>query len=235
MNINMYSYKRKIPDINYISSKKKRNDNKQKIDIEDDLNSTLKEEIINTLGGKKNMDRKLERDCNHIYFYCEVDRESIYDLSVLIKESEEENILTSLKLNIPEIPIYLHINSLGGSVFDALNAIDIIRSCKIPIYSIIEGSTASAGTLISVVCEKKYIRPNAFMLIHELSSQYWGKMSAIEDEVNNLKELMVKIINIYNENASIPKKELNDILKRDIWLNSEKCIKYGLVEELWTK
>lgn len=229
----MLSYKRKIPEINYISSKQKKID-KHKIDLEDDLNSTLKEEIMNTLGGKKNTDKKLERDCNHIYFYCEVDRESIYDLSVLIKESEEENILTSLKLNIPEIPIYLHINSLGGSVFDALNAIDIIKSCKIPIHSIIEGSTASAGTLISVVCEKKYIRPNAFMLIHELSSEFWGKMSAIEDEVNNLKELMVKIKNIYIENASIPKKELNEILKHDFWFNSEKCIKYGLANEIWT-
>lgn len=228
----MHCYKRKLSDINYIISKKQ--NDKPKINFDDDLNSTLKEEIINSLD-KKNNDKKLERDCNHIYFYCEIDRESIYDLSVLIKESEEENILTSIKLNIPEIPIYLHINSLGGSVFAAFNAIDIIQSCKVPIHSIIEGSTASAGTIISIICDKKYIRPNAFMLIHELSSECWGKMSAIEDEFNNLKELMLKIKNIYIENASIPKKELNDLLKHDLWLNSEKCIKYGLVDELWTK
>jgi len=227
----MYSYKRKLNNINYITSKNK-NAKKVENNVEDDINSISTNKNILS---KNNDDRKIERDCNHIYFYCEIDRESIYDLSVLIKESEEENILTSLKLNISDIPIYLHINSLGGSVFAAFNAIDIIKACKVPIYSIIEGSTASAGTLISVICEKKFIRPNAFMLIHELSSECWGKMSAIEDEFKNLQELMVKIKEIYKDNSSIPKKELNDLLKHDLWLKSEKCLKYGLVDELWNK
>jgi len=228
----MYSYKRKLNNVNYITSKNKKT--KKVEDSSEDNNNNLS---INKdfFSKKNNDDRKIERDCNHIYFYCEIDRESIYDLSVLIKESEEENILTSLKLNISDIPIYLHINSLGGSVFAAFNAIDIIKACKVPIYSIIEGSTASAGTLISVICEKKFIRPNAFMLIHELSSECWGKMSAIEDEFKNLQELMVKIKEIYKDNSSIPKKELNDLLKHDLWLNSEKCLKYGLVDELWNK
>jgi len=227
----MYIYKRKLNNVNYITSKNK-SAKKVENNVEDDINSIITNK---DLLSKKNDDRKIERDCNHIYFYCEIDRESIYDLSVLIKESEEENILTSLKLNISDIPIYLHINSLGGSVFAAFNAIDIILACKVPIYSIIEGSTASAGTLISVICEKKFIRPNAFMLIHELSSECWGKMSAIEDEFKNLQELMVKIKEIYKNNSSIPKKELNDLLKHDLWLNSEKCLKYGLVDELWNK
>ena len=227
----MYSYKRKLNNVNYITSKNK-SAKKVENNVEDDINSIITNK---DLLSKKNDDRKIERDCNHIYFYCEIDRESIYDLSVFIKESEEENILTSLKLNISDIPIYLHINSLGGSVFAAFNAIDIIKACKVPIYSIIEGSTASAGTLISVICEKKFIRPNAFMLIHELSSECWGKMSAIEDEFKNLQELMLKIKEIYKDNSSIPKKELNDLLKHDLWLNSEKCLKYGLVDELWNK
>jgi len=227
----MYIYKRKLNNVNYITSKNK-SAKKVENNVEDDVNSIITNK---DLLSKKNDDRKIERDCNHIYFYCEIDRESIYDLSVLIKESEEENILTSLKLNISDIPIYLHINSLGGSVFAAFNAIDIIKACKVPIYSIIEGSTASAGTLISVICEKKFIRPNAFMLIHELSSECWGKMSAIEDEFKNLQELMLKIKEIYKDNSSIPKKELNDLLKHDLWLNSEKCLKYGLVDELWNK
>lgn len=219
---NKYNYKRKRIENTINLSRKKMNE---------DEDSTLENEASDSCNNKNK--KKIERDCNHIYFYSEIDRETIYDLSVLIKESEEENILTSLKLNISNIPIYLHINSLGGTIFDALNAIDIIKSCKVPIYSIIEGSTASAGTLISVVCEKKYIRSNAFMLIHQLSSGFWGKMSAIEDEFNNLKELMLKIKEIYKENSSIPKKELNELLVHDLWLNSEKCIKYGLADELW--
>ena len=180
---------------------------------------------------KKN--KKITREYNHIYFYSEVDRDSIFKLMEFIRETEQENILSAIQLSIETIPIYLHINSNGGEIFEAFNAIDVIQSCKVPIYTILEGATASAGTLMSVVGAKRYIRPSAYMLIHQLSSTCWGKMSEIEDEFKNLKELMDRIKDIYKKYSKIPKKELTDLLKHDLWLNSEKSLKYGLVDEIW--
>jgi ATP-dependent Clp endopeptidase proteolytic subunit ClpP len=179
--------------------------------------------------------KRIKRSFNHIYFYSEVDRDTIFELIMLIKEAEEENIITSYKLNIETVPIYLHINSNGGNIFEAFNAIDVIIACKVPIYTIIEGSVASAGTLISVVGQKRYICPHAYMLIHQLSSCCWGKMTEIEDEFKNLQELMDKIKDIYKENSSIPKKELLELLKHDLWLNAEKSLQYKLVDEIWNK
>jgi ATP-dependent Clp protease protease subunit len=181
------------------------------------------------------VDIKIKRRNNHIYFYSEVDRDSIFELIMLIREAEEENMITSLKLHIDNVPIFLHINSNGGIIFEAFNAIDVIKSCRVPVYTIIEGATASAGTLISVVGIKKYICPNAYMLIHQLSSTCWGKMSEIEDEFKNLQELMDKIKDIYKKHTKISKKELEELLKHDIWLNSEKSLKYGLADEIWMK
>jgi len=177
--------------------------------------------------------KNIKRKNNHIYFYSEVTRETIFELIMYIKEAEEENLITSLKLHLDTIPIFLHINSKGGSVFDAFNAIDVIQSCRMPVHTIVEGATASAGTLISVVGEKRYMTKNAFMLIHQLSSVCWGKMSEIEDEFENLQELTEKIKEIYSENTKIPKKELSKLLQHDLWLNSTKSLKYGLVDELW--
>lgn len=177
--------------------------------------------------------KNIKRKNNHIYFYSEVTRETIFELIMYIKEAEEENLITSLKLHLDTIPIFLHINSKGGSVFDAFNAIDVIQSCRMPIHTIVEGATASAGTLMSVVGEKRYMTKNAFMLIHQLSSVCWGKMSEIEDEFLNLQELTEKIKEIYSENTKIPKKELSKLLQHDLWLNSSKSLKYGLVDELW--
>jgi ATP-dependent Clp endopeptidase proteolytic subunit ClpP len=177
--------------------------------------------------------KKITRENNHIYFHAEVDRDNIFELIEHIRKCELENIITALKLNLEEIPIYLHISSFGGSVFDALTAIDVIQSCKVPVYTIIEGATASAGTLMSVVGKKRYMRPNAYMLIHQLSSGFWGKMSEIEDDFQNNKILMDKIMDIYKEHADIPKKQLGEVLKHDLWWDTEKCQKYGLVDEIW--
>lgn len=226
-------FKRKMNDIYFGTCEKKNKKVKEVISDEIDIENILKNGLESL--PKKDNDNKIERENNHIYFHCEVDRESIFQLTTLIREAEEESFITSFKLNIDEVPIYLHINSMGGSIYAAFTIIDIIEACRVPIYTIVEGATASAGTLISVFGKKRYIRPNAHMLIHQLSTECWGKMNEIEDEFKNLQDLMAKIKKIYKEHTKIPKKELNDILKHDLWFDSEKCLKFGLVDEIWDK
>ena len=131
--------------------------------------------------------KKITKDNNHIYFHAEVDRDNIFALIEFIRKCEIDNIVLAHKLCCDPIPIYIHINSFGGCVFDALTAIDVMKSCKVPVHTIIEGATASAGTLMSVAGVKRYIRPNAHMLIHQLSSGSWGKMQELEDDFENNK------------------------------------------------
>lgn len=184
-------------------------------------------------GGGYTDNQKISRENNHVYFHAEVNRGTIFQVIIHLRAAEEACILMNHRYSTTDIPIYLHINSFGGSVFDAMTAIDVIQNSKVPVYTIIEGATASAGTLMSVVGKKRFMRPNAYMLIHQLSSGCWGKMAEIEDEFKNLQSLMLHIKNIYKENAKIPKKELSDILKHDLWWDKDTCIQYGLVDEVW--
>ena len=170
---------------------------------------------------------------NHVYYYSEVDRDSTYKLIECIKESEAFCHALCYETSLDTMPIYLHISSYGGCIFSALNVIDYITSTRYPVYTIVEGPVASAGTMISVVGEKRYIRPNAHMLIHQLSSEFWGKMNEIEDEIMNLKQLKAKVKQIYKKYTNIPKRQLRSILKHDLWLNSDKCVEHGLADELW--
>jgi ATP-dependent protease ClpP protease subunit len=190
------------------------------------------EEIVNSESGKM---KKIAKENNHIYFHAEVNRDNIFELTDYIRKCEIDNIVLAHKLCCDPIPIYLHINSYGGCVFSAFTAIDIINACKVPVYTIIEGATASAGTLMSVVGEKRFIRPNAHMLIHQLSSGSWGQMQELEDDFENNKGLMDKIIDIYKNHAKIPKTKLKEILKHDLWWNLDTCMKYGLVDEIWER
>jgi len=171
---------------------------------------------------------------NHIYFYSEVDRDTIRELIEVLREAEAYCLQMKRQMNLKKVPIYLHINSYGGCIFSALNAIDYIEASTVPVYTIIEGSTASAGTLMSVCGKKRFIRPNAHMLIHQLSSECWGKMSELEDEFSNLKAIMTKLKSIYKDHTTIPKNELKRLLKHDLWLNSDQCLEYGLVDDVWT-
>lgn len=170
---------------------------------------------------------------NHIYFYCGVTKKSCLKLNNELRKLEYSILNDGNNVIKKDKFIYLHISSFGGSVFAALASIDTINCLRVPIVSIIEGSAASAATLISVVCDYRIIYPNSFMLIHQLSSSTWGKMNELEDEMKNLKKLMDKIKFIYKTKTNIDSNELDDILKHDIWWDSKKCLKVGLVDEIY--
>ena len=105
---------------------------------------------------------------------------------------------------------------------------------KVPVVSIIEGAAASAATLISVMCDYRIIYKTSYMLIHQLSSGSWGKMNELEEEMENLKELMNSIKTIYKEKTNIPRGEISEILKHDLWWNADICLAKGLVDEIKT-
>ena len=58
-------------------------------------------------------------------------------------------------------------------------------------------------------------------------------MSEITDEYTNLSNLMNKITDIYTEYSKLTPKKLEKLLKHDLWLSSNKSIKYGLADELY--
>lgn len=169
---------------------------------------------------------------NRIYFYSGVTRPKILQLNKGIFSLNVNMISKTAPLEYTPPPIKLHINSYGGSVFAGLAAVDYIKNSRIPVHSIIDGCAASAATLMSCVAEKRYMHRNACMLIHQLSGVMWGKFQEMQDDMQNSEMLMEKIKNIYKQHTKIPKKELDNILKHDLWWEAEKCLEYGLVDEL---
>ena len=169
---------------------------------------------------------------NHIYYYASVTKKTCLELVVELKKIEKDLLKKYKEHKNHQEYIYLHINSNGGSVFAAFGVIDTIQNLKIPVISIIEGAAASAATLISVVCDYRIIYPTSYMLIHQLSSMYWGKMSEMEEEMTNLKKLMDKIKEIYKKYTKIKEEDLEEILKHDYWWDANYCLEVGLVDEI---
>ena len=177
-------------------------------------------------------DNKVTSLDNRLYFYSEVTRPDCLTLNKSIQTCS--NNLTNFARNygVDAPPIRLHINSYGGSVFAGLSSVDYIRNSEVPVHSIVEGCAASAATLMSVVADRRFMKQNSYMLIHQLSSGMWGKFEELKDEMENCEALMESIRKIYQVHAKIPKAKLNEILKRDLWLDSKTCLEYGLVDEI---
>ena len=169
---------------------------------------------------------------NRIYFYSGVTRPKILKLNKSIYTLNINMLSKAVPLEYEPPPIKVHINSYGGSVFAGLAAVDYIKNSKVPVHSVIDGCAASAATLMSVVAERRFMHKNSCMLVHQLSGMMWGKFEEMKDDMQNSEMLMEKIKSIYKEHTKIPKRELDNLLKHDIWWESEKCLEYGLVDEL---
>ena len=128
--------------------------------------------------------------------------------------------------------INLFISSEGGELYSSLAASDRIKSSKIPIHTIVEGIAASGATIISISGAKRFIRKHSLMLIHQLSSEFWGNYAQIEDEKKNLDLLMKIIKEVYLKNTKIPESQLESLLKHDLCLDANECLKYGLVDKI---
>jgi len=169
---------------------------------------------------------------NHIYFYSYVGTSEVLQLNKRLRELNNDLLRSAGLQDREPASMFLHINSFGGSIFDGLAAMDCILSCKVPIVTIIDGACASAATFLSVVGGRRLIPKHGFMLIHQLSAMTWGKYRELQDDHINFNKLMDTIKTIYAQYTKIPEEKIVEILDHDLWFDADKCLEYGLVDEI---
>ena len=169
---------------------------------------------------------------NKIYYYSNVNRESAVELNKKIGELESKSLTMSKTLDIDTPSIKVLINSGGGSITAGISSMDTILRCKVPVETYVDGFCASAATFLSVVGDNRFMSRNSYMLIHLLSTSFWGKYSEFEDEKQNLDLMMTTIKNVYKKYTKVPMKKIDEILKHDLMWDAETCLGYGLVDEI---
>ena len=169
---------------------------------------------------------------NKIYYYAGVNRDSAVELNKKIGELESKSLTLGNNLDIDPPTLKILINSGGGSITAGISSMDTILRSKVPVHTYVDGFCASAATFLSVVGEKRYISRNSYMLVHQLSSNFWGKYSEFEDEKQNLDLMMKTIKRVYKEHTKVPENTLDEILKHDLMWDAETCKSMGLIDEI---
>tara|TARA_Y100001970_G_scaffold292768_2_gene435731 strand:+ start:1601 stop:2371 length:771 start_codon:yes stop_codon:yes gene_type:complete len=204
----------------------------------------LNNEINYTMSNNENifnMDTPMIRvKDNEIFFYGPVTHSTtrelkhiLLDVDTQLKQKNKGDEEESTEIVTDDYyKIHLHLQSMGGSLMDTWYIMDLLKNLDHPVYTYIDGYAASAATLISVMGEKRFISPHSFMLIHQLSSGSSGTFSEMDDSMQNNIKFMETIRKIYLTRTLLKEKELNEILKKDLWLDAETCKKYGLIDEI---
>lgn len=154
--------------------------------------------------------------------------EGVKDKSVL-KLIKEIKALDSLNKK----PIYLWINSGGGSVASGFALINIMRSVKSKIITIINAEVASMGTQISINGDERWITKNGCAMLHDMAGGIWGDYSLkVKDRAVFIEKYYQLIEDNTRANTKLTEKEILKARTGELWLFAKDCLKKGLVDKI---
>lgn len=180
------------------------------------------------------LENPLERN---IYFYSDVEQETIGELTQAIIEIETHDkrlarVSEAYGFKYQPQPIQLYVNSYGGDVYACLGLISIMKSCTTPIHTYVTGCAMSAGFVIAINGHKRFCYGNSTYMLHQLSSVSWGKIQERVERLSEDKRLQKLLdINIL-EHSNLTKSKLKEVYttKVDKFYSASAAVDMGLVD-----
>ncbi len=137
----------------------------------------------------------------------------------------------------PEKEINLYINSPGGLVTSGLAIYDTMQYIKAPVSTICIGQAASMAALLLSAGQagKRYVLPNARVLIHQPMGGYQGQATEIEIHAREILKIRERLNEILAQHTGQPIEKIRTDTERDYFMSSEEAKQYGLVDEIIVK
>ena len=134
----------------------------------------------------------------------------------------------------PDKDIQLYINSPGGSVYDGLAIYDTMQYIAPDVQTIGIGLQASMGAFLlsSGAKGKRFVLPNARVMIHQPSSGTRGKVTDQEISLRESIALKERLATIMADNTGQKLDKIKADMERDYWLSAADAVAYGLADEV---
>lgn len=131
-------------------------------------------------------------------------------------------------------PIHMYINSPGGSVIDGLSIVDTMDVIKSPVYTYTTGLAASMGSVLFSKGEKghRYILPHASVMLHQASAGMKGNVQDMKISYQQTEKMNEMVLTILAESCGKTLEELKDLTIRDLWLDANQSIEFGIADEI---
>lgn len=137
---------------------------------------------------------------HHYYLVGEIGAPDFYtDLLHVLNTAEENDLIT------------IHINSVGGDAFTAIQIMSAISTCKGVVHTTIEGEASSAASIIFLTGHYMSVAPFSLMMCHNWAGFMSGKchemIAHLEFNKRNFKALLYKVYSKFLTDEEIAKIE----------------------------
>jgi len=129
-------------------------------------------------------------------------------------------------------PMNLHINCVGGDVFDGMAIFNIIkkRTAKTTVY--IEGIAASMGSVIALAADSVVMAENSLFMIHNAWGGAMGEAKEMKKTAKLLDKISGEIADIYVKKTKLPYDKVKEMMDEETWLNADEAYELGFIDSI---
>ena len=130
--------------------------------------------------------------------------------------------------------VKLYINSPGGSVSSGLAMYDTMQHIKPDVSVTVVGMAASMAAVLTTAgaAGKRFVLPNARIMIHQGSAGFSGSPSDIEITAREVLKSRQKLDELLSKHTGQPLERVTKDTDRDYWMSATEAVEYGLVDKV---
>jgi len=130
--------------------------------------------------------------------------------------------------------VHLYINSPGGLVTQSLAIYDTMQfmGSEVATYCIGEAASGAALLLMAGTKGKRFILPNAKVMLHQPYGGITGQAEDIRIQAEEVLRDKERLNQIISKCTGKPMEQVAEETERDRYLNAEEALAYGIVDEI---
>jgi len=169
--------------------------------------------------------------------YSRLLRERIVFLGTEVEDGVA-NLITAqllyLEAEDPDKDISLYVNSPGGSAYAGMAIYDAMQYVKPDVSTVCVGMGMSAAAMILAggAAGKRFVLPNAKIMIHQGSGGFRGTPADIQIAAKEVLELTRRMAEIIARHSGQSVDQVMRDIDRDRFMNPDEAIAYGIVDEV---
>lgn len=170
-----------------------------------------------------NQYENLLNEARYILLYDEINNESAREINTK---------LLGMAFEHCRQPIFLEINSPGGSVADGIAIMNTILHIPCPVITLINGEACSMAGIISVVGAERMITPNSYWLGHPMYDMVGGNPQTIRDRGVYLNKLEADLQAVFKSRTKLNDEEFQKMMNGELWLNPQEALDKKIVDTI---
>ena len=172
----------------------------------------------------------------NLYLYDEIEGDSSdFWTGEIIESNTSANTIAKLiedAGNVTEINVF--INSYGGDVKEGLGIYSQLARSEAKVTAYIDGFACSIASVIAMAADKIVMNPTSLMMIHRAWTVAAGNAEELRKMADDLEVIDKSIEAAYMNKAGekMDRDTLVELLAAETWLTADKCVEYGLCDEV---